>query len=62
LKIYFLLIAIFLTFAVGVSRVYMGVHYPTDVLAGWACGFVWAALCSLVARYLQSRGKFDMGF
>jgi undecaprenyl-diphosphatase len=59
LKVYFLLLALFVTFIVGISRVYMGVHYPTDVLAGWACGFVWAAVCSLVARYLQSRGQLE---
>lgn len=59
LKVYFLLLAVFLTFLVGISRVYMGVHYPTDVLAGWACGFVWAAICSLVAKYLHSRGQLE---
>jgi undecaprenyl-diphosphatase len=59
LKLYFLLMALFLTFIVGVSRVYMGVHYPTDVLAGWTAGLVWALLCYLVARYLQRRGHVE---
>ncbi|HEX8914215.1 MAG TPA: phosphatase PAP2 family protein [Humisphaera sp.] len=54
-KFYFLAVAILLTGAVGVSRVYMGVHYPTDVLAGWTAGLVWALLCYVVARYLQRR-------
>lgn len=40
----------------GVSRVYMGVHFPTDVLAGWAAGLSWALLCWLVAYSLQRRG------
>jgi undecaprenyl-diphosphatase len=45
-----------LTGLVGVSRVYMGVHYPTDVLAGWTAGLVWATLCLLAFRKLQRRG------
>jgi undecaprenyl-diphosphatase len=55
LKFYFLAVALLLTFLVGVSRVVMGVHWPTDVLAGWSAGLVWALLCWLVARYLQRK-------
>jgi undecaprenyl-diphosphatase len=54
LKAYFLLVAGLLTVMIGVSRVYLGVHWPTDVLAGWTAGSVWALLCWLVARSLQS--------
>jgi undecaprenyl-diphosphatase len=55
-KVYVLTVALFATFMIGSSRVYLGVHYPSDVLAGWCAGLGWALSCWLVARYLQARG------
>jgi len=52
-KIYILGIAVLLTTLVGISRVYLGVHYPTDVLGGWIVGFMWASICWLAARRFE---------
>lgn len=59
LKAYLLLVAAFITISVGSSRVYLGVHWPTDVLAGWAGGAAWAVACWLVLRRLQRRGDVE---
>ena len=58
-RVYLVVLALSLTFLVGVSRLYLGVHYPTDVVAGWCVGLVWALSCWLVARYLQYRGSIE---
>jgi undecaprenyl-diphosphatase len=59
LKTYVVSIAIVLTLLVGVSRVYLGMHWPTDVLAGWCLGAAWAMLCWIVAARLQHEGRVE---
>ena len=54
-KVVVLALAVLTTVLVGTSRVYLGVHWPSDVLAGWCAGFAWAMLCWLAARLLQRR-------
>jgi undecaprenyl-diphosphatase len=54
-KLYLLGWAVLLSLAIGVSRVYLGVHWPTDVLAGWCVGSAWALSCGLVALWIQKK-------
>ncbi len=54
-RVYVLTLAVFLTVVVGLSRLYLGVHYASDVLAGWCAGSAWAVLCWSVALLLQRR-------
>ena len=60
-KLYFVAAAAFVTILIGLSRVYLGVHFPTDVAAGWAIGVAWAVACWLVERWLQRRGLESAG-
>jgi undecaprenyl-diphosphatase len=50
LKTYVLAVAVVATLLVGISRIYLGVHWPSDVLAGWCAGSAWAMFCWLVSR------------
>jgi undecaprenyl-diphosphatase len=55
LRIYLIGVAILLTLLIGVSRVYLGVHWPSDVVAGWTFGAAWALGWSLLYSRIVPR-------
>ena len=57
LRVFFIIAGILLTLAVGISRIYLGVHYPTDVFAGWCIGSAWALVCWKIMRWMQHSGR-----
>jgi undecaprenyl-diphosphatase len=54
-RLYVMAVAVTMTLAIGFSRVFLGVHWPSDVLAGWCLGSAWAIGCLLAARQLGIR-------
>jgi undecaprenyl-diphosphatase len=59
IRIYFMALAMLLTVLVGLTRVYLGVHYPSDVLAGWCIGTAWAMGCWVLMTWLQRSGQVE---
>lgn len=54
-KILIYVLAVVTTIGVGFSRVYLGVHWPSDVLAGWSLGATWALGAWIVLEWMRSR-------
>jgi undecaprenyl-diphosphatase len=55
LRVFTVACGVFMAGMIGISRLYLGVHYPTDVLAGWTVGCTWALICGVVARKLAPK-------
>jgi membrane-associated phospholipid phosphatase len=53
-------VAILLMAMIGFSRIYLGVHYPSDVIAGYCAGAVWVAAVGLLDRILLARSDNAM--
>ena len=58
-KLWLVTVTIAVAVLVALSRVYLGVHWPTDVLAGLAIGAFWAGMCWLIEIWLQKRGTVE---
>ncbi len=55
LRVFVMATGALLALIIGASRLYLGVHYPTDVLAGWTVGCAWALVCGIAARKLAPK-------
>lgn len=60
IHVFLVSVAVFIVVLIGLSRIYLGVHWPSDVLAGWCAGSLWALLSYRLIRYWQKQGKLRL--
>ncbi len=56
-RIVIMSVAVLIVFLVGISRIYLGVHWPSDVAAGWCLGVAWAAITLYVANVITKTAR-----
>ena len=57
LKTGFILLLTLLILSIGISRIYLGVHYPSDILGGYIAGFIWVIFCVVVFDLIELFNK-----
>lgn len=57
LKIVFIALCLFLILNIGLSRIYLGVHFPSDILGGWIVGFFWIVFCVMMLNLIRIFAK-----
>lgn len=53
LKTAIIVLLVFIILSIGISRIYLGVHYPSDIAGGYIAGFIWVVFCILLFNLVE---------